>query len=231
MIGYGQDAQCLLMVCHRSQIKPRRLHFNRHQSDCLRFLVDLHGCVRIVEEITRVDRADGCADAHLLRHIPGCLQHAPVSGRCHMPRQIDGIGVSRVCRRTHRQQHVAALHRVGNSACGSNPYDRLNPIEGEKLMRIQRQGRNAHAGAHDRNLFALKQAGVSQHSTDIIEQYRILQIMLSDILRAERITRHQHNLCYMRAILYIDTRRRRNHSHTIPAFPYNCPSRSLWPSL
>ena len=53
-------------------------------------------------------------------------------------------------------------------------------------MRIQRQGRNAHAGAHDRNLFALKQAGVSQHSTDIIEQYRILQIMLSDILRAER---------------------------------------------
>ena len=92
-------------------------------------------------------------------------------------------------------------------------------------MRIQRQGRNAHAGAHDRNLFALKQAGVSQHSTDIIEQYRILQIMLSDILRAERITRHQHNLCYMRAILYIDTRRRRNLSHTIPAFPCNSPSR------
>ena len=53
---------------------------------------------------------------------------------------------------------------------------------GEKLMGVDPDGRHPHAGGHDGDRRPVIQARIPLDPPDIIDQARLLQVMLRDIL-------------------------------------------------
>ena len=112
---------------------------------------------------------------------------------------------------------VADMQIVADAPGGADADDGLNAEEAEKLLGVQGEGGDAHAGAHDGNLLAFEGAGIAQHIPNVVEEDGVFQIVLRDELGAQRVAGHQDHLGHMGAGLEFNTGGRgRSHHECIP---------------
>ena len=202
----GKNRERLLSAVHGCQVGGSRLHLHAQMTALSGLLIDLF--VRIVEEIRGEYLAEVRAYAQLPCGINRKLEQIKACrGRHHALKRIDS-GHGRVGRRGHGDHDVPDMYAFLKGSGGSDADDRLHPEEGVKLIGIQGEGGHSHTGTHDRDFFSLICAGIAVHIPYIVEEDRILQIMLRDILRAQRISRHQDDFRDMGTFLELDAGRR-----------------------
>ena len=70
--------------------------------------------------------------------------------------------------------------------------DAFNAERAEQFVRIDPDGRHAHAARHDGDTFSLIVSGISLNAAHIIHQFRTVKEGVGDHFGAERIPRHQN---------------------------------------
>ena len=89
---------------------------------------------------------------------------------------------------------VIEIDSVLNRAATPDAYQVLHVEEVDQFVAIQRDRRDAHAGAHHRDLAAAVGAGEAVHSANLVEAARIIEIGLGDEPGPQWITGEQDRL-------------------------------------
>ena len=166
------------------------LHLHGHDPHARPALI--HICTGIVEDIRREDVSDLDIDPELLCRIHRLLEEAVICDRGEGTRNLELLSIVRIRAGTHADDDILQIYLRLDGTGGTDTDDVIDVIGMEQLVRIDTDGRHTHAAAHDRNLLAVIGSGVTQHVTNGVEADRILEVGFCDILRAERIARHQN---------------------------------------
>ena len=105
-------------------------------------------------------------------------------------RQFVLVGIVAVGAGAHGYDDVA--HMNVHLACAARTYanDCFNAIKIEEFVRVDADGRNAHAVSHHRNALAVVGTRETEHTAHVVELYRIFQIAFSHQFGAQRVAGH-----------------------------------------
>ena len=147
-----------------------------------------------VEHIRRVDVALNEGNA-LLGGRSAQLVVQALAGQGDVPLEAALYpGVVGLAHRTGGQHHVEQLGLFGVAAGGADADDVVHIVELEQLIRIDADGRHAHAAAHHADGAALIGAGKAQHAAHTGHLTHILQEGVGNELGAQRVTGHEDRL-------------------------------------
>lgn len=110
-----------------------------------------------------------------------------------MARDLELILIAGAGAGTHAENHIPHLQRRIYDTGGSDADNVLHIIKVIQLIRIDSDGRHAHARCHHGHFFSIVSSGVALNTTHIVHQHSILKERVSNELCPKRVTRHQNS--------------------------------------
>ena len=192
MVGHGQQAQRIGAVFGSDAIEPGGLHLDPED---VVFLHQVEGVLlRRVEQVRGEDVADPRVNPMGLGGVDRLAQQFIAGeGRKVVAVEADAVDLG-IGARAHADDHVEQLDVIADRAAGADPDQVLDAVFGDQLSRIDRTGRDAHAGTHHRHPLALVGAGKAEHIAHVAHLTDIVQEGLGDIFRSQRVAGQQDGL-------------------------------------
>ena len=135
-----------------------------------------------------VDRAE------LLGGLGGRVEHFEGADRGKIAHQAELLLIVGVHGCAHGHDDVLEVDLGLDGAGGADAHDVADVVGVVELVGIDADGGHAHAGGHDGHPDALVGAGVALDAADIVDEDGILEEVVCDVLRAQRIARHKDGL-------------------------------------
>ena len=101
------------------------------------------------------------------------------------------VGKIRIGTRARSYNNIAQFKSGGYAAGGADADNIIDIVEIEKLIGIYAYRGHAHAGRHDGDGLSVISSGIALNAPDIVDKAGIVDKILGDIFRPERIAGHE----------------------------------------
>ena len=192
MVRNGADGQRFRAEFCRHAVDTRRFHL--YAQNAVLFHHVEHLRIWRIEQVSREDVADARVHAQRLSRVNRVAHHVEVSNRREVVILETHAVDFRVGAGAHADNDIAQLNVCTYCAARADADDLFHTKVGNQLFGVDRAGRDAHAVAHNGDFAAFIGAGISQHAAHVVYFNRIFQKGFRDVLRAQRVARHQHDV-------------------------------------
>ena len=192
VVADREERERLHMRLGRERVERRRLHLDAEDAVFPELIVV---DVLIIEAVDGDDIADRCLELQAARVGNGFFQQREIRDGAEVDRAAEDVAdEARVRARGLRDEYIAQLHIRMHAAAGADAEELLAAIGVDELMHIDGDGRYAHARSLDRDRHTLVSAGVAEDIADVRVFFGVIEEMLRDEFRAQRIAWEQDAL-------------------------------------
>ena len=188
----GEDGDGLFVVRACGPVEAGGFHFDAEVAEVAEFFVEAG--LRVVEEVGGVDLADLEFAALASGLFHGLLEHVPVGAGGELSGDAVGVAVVGVAGGSLGDDDILRVDVHVKAAGGADADDGLDTELAVELLRIDADGGDAHAVAHDGDALALVGAGVAEHVAGVVEADDVGHEVVRHGFGAERISWHENDL-------------------------------------